>query len=306
MPSLLTPEEKVIFARFRNFPKLGSLRITDTWIVEWLSTEVDERRTGEKLFRWAESQWPDWAKIERCNSKNDVLDAIKHATSYAAQCGRLPMLHIEAHGNDQGISPRANANSEEFLYWGEITEPLQALNLATRCNLLVMIAACFGISGITALNRGPRAPAVVIVGPKDKISEKSLLDATKEFYRRIRDANAYLPEILQSVSAESGDVPFVDYSFVDIAYDSIVSDLIASLRPEVSRREKEQLRDRLMDECGLTFDETQSGLAANPDLAVEAYQKIWDQLFCLDLFPENYEQFGLDMAEISRVVRGNC
>ena len=113
----------------------------------------------------------------------------------------------------------------ELLTWNELTEPLQKLNLVTCCNLVVVVAACIGFAGIKALVRGPKAPAIALVGPDAPIMTSNLLSATKEFYRRWMDDDPKLDEIAISASRAAGTVSFEWEPFAVLAYDAFSEEL---------------------------------------------------------------------------------
>lgn len=143
----------------------------------------------------------------------------------------VPILHLEAHGSNLGLEGPNGSGDKELLSWGELTKPFQGLNLATRCNLIVVVAACTGFAGIQALVKGPRAPAVALVGPDTTVMPKELLEGTKEFYRRWMDENPKLLEIAASASQQAGPVIFEVEPFAMLAYEAMVGQLIVSMRP---------------------------------------------------------------------------
>jgi hypothetical protein len=155
------------------------VRTTNVWIIEWLSQK--ERRTGQELHEWMETKRSGWSVYNACDSKAEVLKSINRAAAIAAQGRFIPVLHIEAHGGRAGIAPSASPDAE-FLPWEELTVPLQQLNLATKCNLIVSVAACVGFAGVQALRKGPRAPAVALVGLVNSVLPTDLLNGTKELY----------------------------------------------------------------------------------------------------------------------------
>ncbi len=200
MTNDLTPEEEALLDRFRAVARTqGTLRVTNIWIVQWLA--AGERETGAELADWANQHRPGWAAFYRCHSKHEVLEAIASAASHATvECS--PVLHIEAHGNEDGFCPDENGSS--YILWDELTDPLQQINEASGCNLLVIMAACIGNAAVQSLTRGPRAPAIALIGPTEKISPRSLFEASKEGYRIIARGGASLDEIVSGMSSESG------------------------------------------------------------------------------------------------------
>jgi hypothetical protein len=93
------------------------------------------------------------------------------------------VLHLEAHGDAEGLEGPDGAGGRELLRWEELTEPLRNLNVATRCNLVLVAAACTGFAAVKAFKKGPRAPALALVGPLEPIGSGRLLAALKEYYR---------------------------------------------------------------------------------------------------------------------------
>jgi hypothetical protein len=208
-----------------------------------------------------------------------------------------PILHIEAHGDENGIYGLGENGNEREIAWEELTEPFQNLNVATRCNLLVIVAACIGNAGVKSFVRSPRAPAIALIGPANNISPKSVLDATKELYRIIVNGHEHLDDIIAGMSSESGEVPFVDHRFTEICYEALVSELIKSARPDEKRKRRVIASERLAQR-GYSSEQVTQILDSRPELGVAETQQIWDEMFCLDLCPENRERFGLDMMAI--------
>lgn len=50
----------------------------------------------------------------------------------------VPMLHFECHGNDHGL----RFADQSFAAWADLKGRLSELNVATRLNLTVAVAAC--------------------------------------------------------------------------------------------------------------------------------------------------------------------
>jgi hypothetical protein len=160
----------------------------------------------------------------------------------------IPVLHLEAHGDENGLGGPDGNGGMQLLSWDELTEPLQRLNLETCCNLIVVVAACIGFAGIKALVRGPRAPAIALVGPDASIMDSNLLYGTKEIYRRWMDNDPRLDEIVISASRESGTVSFEWEPFVVLAYDALADRLIFSMRQDQQQEQLNRIRQRMLGE----------------------------------------------------------
>ncbi len=213
----------------------------------------------------------------------------------------IPVLHLETHGCRDGLDD--GREGAELLTWGELIGPLQALNFATRCNVIVFVAACKGYAGISALTQGPRAPAVALVGPDADVMPRELLDGTKEFYRRWMDENPNLHDVAASASQQAGAVWFEAESFTLFAYEALMSHLLVSMRPAEQRQRYERIRQLLLTQNDFSPEEVEcrlnqwSGMVPATD-----WQRIWDEMFMIDVYPENRTRFGLDMSEVTRLI----
>jgi hypothetical protein len=297
----LTDAERELFDRLPGPPTLAEIRTTNIWIVEWLSP--NEQLTGRLLHDWIKDRRPGWSAYFPCRNKVQVIQAIERATSRAEQSQMIPVLHVESHGDHVGLEGPDGLGSSELLAWDELTEPLQLLNLATRCNLVVVVAACIGFAGIRALRQGPRAPAVALVGPDAPVSAGSLLWGTKEFYRRLMDNTSRLAEIVASASREVEPVAFDWAPFAILAYDALIELLITSIRPAECVRRKERFRLQMRAYSRLSASEIESRLADLPPLPSPVeLQQMWDTMFMIDRYPENRERFGVDMESIVELI----
>lgn len=299
----LTTEEIALTHRLPRCPRWGSVRTTNVWIVEWLFP--DDKRTGRLLHEWMKQRRNGWSRYTSCASKAELLAAIREAANYSEEHEASPILHIEAHGNSLGLEGPNALGGTEFMEWRELTPELQALNVATECNLAVFVAACKGFAGIDALAEGPRAPAAVLIGPVDDVTDTNLFEGVKEFYRRWMDADAVLHEVADHASQQAGgDILFEPEPFAALAYETFVKHLIVSMRPSERRERMAQMRARLANEIELSDHEINHDqrLHLQSEIDESLWQTLWDEMFMIDLFPENRTRFGLDVREIVRLI----
>lgn len=293
----LTEEEQSLMSRLPAPPPTTTIRASNIWIVEWLPES--DAHTGRSLHEWMLKQRRGWSQYFLCGSKTELLAAIEKAHDFVGDPQFSPVLHIEAHGSEIGLEGPNGAGGSEWLIWSELTPFLQKLNLATRCNLVVVVAACIGFAAIQALISGPRAPAIALVGPDANVNDSDLLRGTKEFYRRWQDPNPGLTEIAESASLEMG-VKFEIEPFALLAYEVQVAHLIRSRRPSEQTAQKDRIRKRLLAETHLSAVEVEARFRTMPTMLTwRDWQQIWDEMFMIDLFPENRERFGVDWKSIS-------
>lgn len=308
----LTDIEQKLFARLPRPPQDGSTKKpTVIWIVEWLPSS--DQRTGEQLHKWIQEHCDFGSKCFVCNNKKEVITTIERATHFAGS-GDIPLLHIEAHGDENGLEGPDGSGKLESLTWSELAVPLQQLNLHTRCNLVVFVAACTGFAGIKMFFEGllaqphapPLAPAVALAGPVAPIVPNDLLWGTKEFYRRLRDNQPSLDEMVDSASLETGNIAFELEPFVVQAFDAFAMQLIISKRPEMQRLRLDEMRKKMAARTPYSTAEIELRLTNGYPFPLEKrkqlQQSVWNELFMINLFPNNQHRFGLDWSVIIDMV----
>lgn len=299
----LTDAEQALYDNLPGPPTSAVLKSTNVWIVEWLPP--NEQRTGKLLHEWMEKHRPGWSVYKPCLRKEEVLSSIERATNLAQKARMIPVLHLEAHGNEMCLGLPDDRGGVEVLTWDELTEPLQRLNYATRGNLVLVVAACIGFAGIKALCRGPLAPAIALVGPNAPIMSDSLLSGTKEFYQRWMNGDHSFADIAACASRRSGSVSFAWEPFAILAYDALAQQLIISMRKNEQEKQADRIRERMFEETCLSSAEIEDRLSLlTQDLHTQLIQRMWDEMFMIDVYPENKERFGVNWArEIEMILR---
>jgi hypothetical protein len=290
----LTDAERQFFGGLPAPPATAEIRATNVWIIEWLP--VNELKTGRLLHEWVKAWRAGWSAYYSCANKAQVVQAIERATTCAQRSDIAPVLHLEAHGGGVGIGL---PDGSEVLTWDELTGPLQQLNLATGCNLVVVVAACTGFAGVQALRRGPRAPAMALVGPDAAVMPRDLLSAATAFYRRWAGTNPNLQDIAVAASQEARTVMFEVEPFALLFYEALVEWLIVSLRPAERSRRAQEVRERLLADGSLSASEIDRRVASiAPARSSTKLQQVWDEMFMINIYPQNRERFGLDMKAV--------
>lgn len=295
----LTPIESRLLASLERPSSSIQINVTNVWVIEWLSPA--DQKTGQELHAWLNQRRPGWAHLAIAKTSSDVLAAISRARETAERSQMRPVLHLEAHGSAGGIGSGMQGS---FLTWSELYPQLAELNVATRCNLMLCAAACDGFAMIQALGHGPRAGAAALVGPGSRVYAAELLESTKEFYRRQMRPDASLRDMVEHASRELSGVDMRAESFAMLAYEAFASTLIAKLREVNLAADRLRYAQRLVDEVGLTMEEANRRIADYPLLAIpESTQQAWDELFMIDIAPENWERFGVDWLKNAEIIR---
>lgn len=291
----LSDAEQALFEKLPGPPISAVIKSTNVWIIEWLPP--NEHPTGKLLHEWIQEKRPGWSVYSRCATKMDVLSSIDRATNLAKKSGMIPVLHLEAHGNKDCLGLPDGSGSVEVLTWDELTDPLQRLNLSTRCNLVIVVAACIGFAGIKAFVRGPRAPAVALVGPSASIMSGNLLAGTREFYERWMGGNPKLAEVVANASQKAGNASFAWEPFAVLAYDALAKQVIISMRPDEQRMQVQRFRQRMIEQNRWSEAEIENRLSLlTPSLQANVIQRMWDEMFMVDIYPDNRDKFGVNWS----------
>jgi hypothetical protein len=118
---------------------------------------------------------------------------------------RIPMLHISAHGFEEGIQ----LSSGEIVHWGELETLLIPINAAFGGSLLLCLSCCEGYSGIRmAMSKEERPQpffALISNGQKPLWSDTAVAYST--FYHLVAKGY-YLTDAVKAMQAASGNDMF--------------------------------------------------------------------------------------------------
>ena len=240
-------------------------------IIDWLR---DGKPSTALALAEAASKWAPEVEHLTCKSAADVLFALDYLRESVPQ-RHIPLVHFEAHGvcgEDGGLSP--DTERSEFLSWEQLRLPLRRLNIATRFNLIVFGAACYGIGFLSAIGRdlGP-ATFVASIGFADSIGANQLLKMTKEFYRSF----------------------FCDGTTID---DAIANANRESLSPKTDRLHAGASDLLLADAIRrLVSNDLTAQEAAEKDTR-QACEAVMAGIFAYNQFPENRVRFPIDLGKL--------
>lgn len=111
------------------------------------------------------------------------LDAILNSIAHAATKGMCPIVHFDTHGAERlGLYVAA---SGEYISWDQLIRRLRTINIATKNNLCVVSALCFGFHAIKALSIMKPCPFYMLIAPEREITFGFIEDNMSRFYRDI-------------------------------------------------------------------------------------------------------------------------
>lgn len=116
------------------------------------------------------------------------------------QCkaGLKPILHIEAHGDKEGGLQIAATG--EMISWDTLLPLFQEINKATKNNLGVVLAACFGLHAIKPLRIEQPCPFYFLIGADDPVPAGYIDDSMRLFYRELIQSNS-LDRAMEKIDA---------------------------------------------------------------------------------------------------------
>ncbi|PEH80351.1 hypothetical protein [Burkholderia gladioli] len=121
-------------------------------------------------------------EYRRVASSGEVLQALEEIVEYA-RLGCKPIIHFECHGDaDGGLQV---GGSRDMVSWESIEPLLRRINLASKCNLGVVMAACYGLYAITPLKIHRPTPFYFLIGPQDEVTAGALRNEMPAFYRTL-------------------------------------------------------------------------------------------------------------------------
>ncbi|MDT4288286.1 hypothetical protein RO575_01835 [Methylomonas sp. MO1] len=267
------------------------------------SLPQNERHTGKLLWEDIDNvicyhNRPVKTELMQAMSRSDFLGCLARI-QMAAEGGEYPILHIECHGaDDQSGLILADGLS---LTWAELKSFLTRINVATRCNLLVVMAACYGGNLGHLIVPTEKAPFWGFIGPTGEIYPNELLSTFNAFYGELLaslDGDISL-EALSAKPLSSGGYYFASaLHFFTVAYAGYLKEFCSELALD-------QRAGRISRELRKTGSQNRPGKGALrrwlKQTEAQSFYTYHREFFMLDLFPENASRFALSLHDINEL-----
>lgn len=151
-------------------------------IIESLNETVD-KKTGTEIFNDALKlnmlKYNNlFSELFTSNSKADFFNKLELIKNLIEQGKFIPILHIETHGNKNGIS----LSNGELVSWKELFVYTTEINILLKNRLILILGLCSGNAIISAINPNGRSPFGVVIGVYNEIKQVELINALSEFY----------------------------------------------------------------------------------------------------------------------------
>jgi hypothetical protein len=132
-----------------------------------------------------------------------------------AEVGQFPLLHFETHGVERAPGKTTTSiglalASGEVMSWRDLAPYLTAINEATRLNLIVFVAACYGLDIATLFQPLHAAPGRIVIGAMRPIEVPEIDRATRAFYQSLfRDRNGVAASQAMNATIAAGRTPLL-------------------------------------------------------------------------------------------------
>jgi hypothetical protein len=293
MPHVSTDDEAFDLTGVLKNPIL-TLSLDYVLILEWLF-EDDEKTGAELSQKLSSTISPERVEYVQCRSRAEVETQLARAL-HAVPARGIPIVHIETHGAAASeeqppsgfVGPDKHGNPE-LLEWERLGDILRPLNIATRFNLLVVGAACYGEGLMLGAPGGKPMPFVSVVGYTDAVSPMSIRHSLIHLYRELLLSKHELGLAVEAADRQrfnADDATLRPTSMVVLLAESFITGTAHGVA-----------RARQLFPLGNTTT-PRTGLASLSPRALEflrvGLESAWSLMWMQKDIPENAKRFAID------------
>lgn len=156
----------------------GLIYFNKVYIIQ--SLRIGDRLTGHELFddiiRWRTSN-SLVAEIQNISNRIELIAYLKHIYD-GIKSGLVPLIHFETHGYKEGIQ----LSNNELISWLDLVPYFRSINLSTKNNLFVSMAACKGGNIQFCVKITEPSPFRGFIGPMEDVGEMDMLASFSDFF----------------------------------------------------------------------------------------------------------------------------
>lgn len=134
-------------------------------------------------------------EYRKINSYSDFV-LILAELEWLCASGIRPIIHIEGHGDR--ATGLALGSSNDHIDWEDLVERLRRINIASKNNTGVVIAACHGMYALMAIKITELTPFHFLLGSQDEVTAGQIIDQMERFYKNLID-NVSVTEAYASI-----------------------------------------------------------------------------------------------------------
>lgn len=237
-------------------------------------------------------------KIELFNVATtiELLKLFTELTSEVSSSGEYPIIHIESHGSRE--KDGLFLSSGDFVSWNDLKAPLINLNVATRNNLLVVLAACNGAYITEILQLIDRAPCWGLVGPKREVDYQAILTNFSAFYKEVLTSGDGDRAVkLLNKDAKEGDGDYFYKNAESFFKEVFRKYKTVSCSPKSLKERARQIRKKLIKSKSAVLP-SRNQIECHLGKTKDTFEKYKNDFFMIDLFPENAKRFTIEYADV--------
>lgn len=209
--------------------------------------------------------------------------ALEELRSDVERTGRYPILDIESHGleNHSGVALRDGSR----VTWAELKPYLQAINLASRFNLVLIMACCSG--GYFAIEKRLHEPATFLayLGPTTAVDDVPLVRALMAFFTELF-ARRDVSFAIEALNAAEPGFPYA-YSTAEGIFRDVAEGYLRMVMSTSARRERARAWIEKRRLQGLPCQRVAEAVRTMEATERQSLTAMIRTYFALDAFPEN-------------------
>lgn len=229
-------------------------------------------------------------------TKKELLDLLLRLTTEARELDLFPILHIEIHGSSdkKGLI----LSSGEFVSWQDLKISLIELNIATKNNLFILLATCYGAYLAEIILPTDRSPCWGMVGPIGQISTDLLFKSFSSFYAELLATGNGGAAVKLLNAAVTPEVIGYNFTSSEIFFEQAFKKYIAisctnkAIKERALKIRKELKRSRLAIIPSLGNIKRS---LAKTNVTFKKYKK---HFFMIDLYSENKNRFTINYTKV--------
>lgn len=277
---------------------MPNIRFARFLIIE--SLLAGQYRSGHHLFETLqpllrERGVPVGLDYVAISSRTELESLLPEIRKEAIRTDGIPLLHVECHGNDSGIE-LANG---DFITWEDLCQLLTPLNILTRLNLFISIAACFGAHFASQLVPTQRAPFSACLSVTKEAQPDEIYRGFRDFYVTLLstlDGNAALKQL--GVINKQGSSFYLSEAtdFFKLAWRAYLGKYCT---PEKYTQRAQYIREDLIEQGkpAPSVEEIRGRLVASEGPAFDRFRELY---FMADIFPDNAMRFPVSSEDVAR------
>lgn len=236
----------------------------------------------------------------RIEQLSDLKACAKKIQSKVELEGLLPWFHIEGHGLAD-LSGFEFANRTECS-WVELKKQITPINIESNCNVVIVLATCFGGNFARAIETTDRAPVLALVGPTKETSVGEIEKSFPVFYTKLVKEHSF-EEALAVLDENTSSGNYYRTSSKKFFYDAWANYKITLCTPgkiheRAKQVQKDSRRKGVLRVPGLGSIKRQLKSYEKP-----LFNKFRDTYFMYDLNTENIARFNVSYSEAEEIVK---